>query len=548
MTVKQYACVEIPVGVQQNVRITDPEGRCFLRNSFEKQPVRFSYDDMGLEKVEPTGEASCCIRFFPEKCGRYRVCLDTGDISVDVVPSDCHGYVVVSPKDPRYFAYRDGTPWYPLGINLTYPTQVRLWDQGEFKGNGQYGTMGLREYDRWFRQCSENGVNLVRLWLGHPYFNPDTEDAEVFDPLQWSKIDEIVALAERYSIKLKLTLEQFRFFDYDREDHSGSFDAHVFNLFRKKLYYRGRRCESASEWLTEELWQNCWLNKVQQLANRVEGNPAVFCIELWNEMNAVRAGGVPEWNYLMLPKVKTIFPKQLVVNSLGSDCQLYGPKYQDSFWSIMPFQQFHRYLDCGSPFEVSHGDPLDFQYDAVKTWATPDKPFVMAETGAVNPNHSGPFAHYSGDHRGIIFCDCVYVPLFSGAASCGHIWHWGQAYVESKNLYPYFKPLFQLIDGIAFDEEQFHSERYDTQQLSLILLRGKRHIIGYLRNRADNWLRVLRDNGMPAPAEENLEVSLPGQPDISQIWTEETGTASWEADGLVVKNLKFGLLLRWNKE
>lgn len=548
MTVKQYACVEIPVGVQQNVRITDPEGRCFLRNSFEKQPVRFSYDDMGLEKVEPTGEASCCIRFFPEKCGRYRVCLDTGDISVDVVPSDCHGYVVVSPKDPRYFACSDGTPWYPIGINLTYPTQVRLWDQGEFKGNGQYGTMGLREYDRWFRQCSENGVNLVRLWLGHPYFNPDTEDAEVFDPLQWSKIDEIVALAERYSIKLKLTLEQFRFFDYDREDHSGSFDAHVFNLFRKKLYYRGRRCESASEWLTEELWQNCWLNKVQQLANRVEGNPAVFCIELWNEMNAVRAGGVPEWNYLMLPKVKTIFPKQLVVNSLGSDCQLYGPKYQDSFWSIMPFQQFHRYLDCGSPFEVSHGDPLDFQYDAVKTWATPDKPFVMAETGAVNPNHSGPFAYYSGDHRGIIFCDCVYVPLFSGAASCGHIWHWGQAYVESKNLYPYFKPLFQLIDGIAFDEEQFHSERYDTQQLSLILLRGKRHIIGYLRNRADNWLRVLRDNGMPAPAEENLEVSLPGQPDISQIWTEETGTASWEADGLVVKNLKFGLLLRWNKE
>ena len=548
MNVKQYACVEISVGKPQAVLITDPEGNCFQRYSFEKQPVKFLYDDMGLETVEALGEAVWCIRFYPEKTGHYVVHLEQEEISVEVEPADCHGYVVVSPKDPRYFAYRDGTPWYPLGINLTYPTQVRLWDQGEFKGNGQYGTMGLREYDRWFRQCSENGVNLVRLWLGHPYFNPDTEDAEVFDPLQWSKIDEIVALAERYSIKLKLTLEQFRFFDYDREDHSGSFDAHVFNLFRKKLYYRGRRCESASEWLTEELWQNCWLNKLQQLANRVEGNPTVFCIELWNEMNAVRAGGVPEWNYLMLPKVKAIFPKQLVVNSLGSDCQLYGPRYQDFFWSIMPFQQFHRYLDCGSPFEVSHGDPLDFQYDAVKTWATPDKPFVMAETGAVNPNHSGPFAYYSGDHRGMIFCDCVYVPLFSGAASCGHIWHWGQAYVESKNLYPYFKPLTQLIDGIAFDDEQFVSERYDTEKVSLILLRGKHHCIGYLRNRADNWRRVLRDNGMPMPVDETLNVSIPGQPEVKQIWSDETGTVSCEENSLQIENLKYGCLLRWNME
>ena len=548
MIVKQYACVEIAVGKQQAVQITDPEGNCFQRYSFEKQPVKFLYDDMGLETVEALGEAIWCIRFYPEKTGHYVVHLEQEEIPVEVEPADCHGYVVVSPKDPRYFAYSDGTPWFPMGINLTYPTPVRLWDQGEFKSNGGNGFMGLQEYDRWFRQCSENGVNLVRLWLGHPYFNPDTEDAEVFDNLQWSKIDAVVALAETYGIKLKLTVEQFRFFDYDREDHSGSFDAHVFNLFRKKLYYRGRRCESASEWLTEELWQNCWLNKLQQLANRVEGNPAVFCIELWNEMNAVRAGGVPEWNYLMLPKVKAIFPKQLVVNSLGSDCQLYGPRYQDFFWSIMPFQQFHRYLDCGSPFEVSHGDPLDFQYDAVKSWATPDKPFVMAETGAVNPNHSGPFAYYSGDHRGMIFCDCVYVPLFSGAASCGHIWHWGQTYVESKNLYPYFKPLTQLIDGIAFDDEQFVSERYDTEKVSLILLRGKQHCIGYLRNRADNWRRVLRDNGMPMPVDETLNVSIPVQPEVKQIWSDETGTVSCEENSLQIENLKYGCLLRWNME
>ena len=545
MNVKQYACVEISVGKPQAVLITDPEGNCFQRYSFEKQSVKFLYDDMGLETVEALGEAVWCIRFYPEKTGHYVVHLEQEEISVEVEPADCHGYVVVSSKDPRYFAYRDGTPWYPLGINLTYPTQVRLWDQGEFKGNGQYGTMGLREYDRWFRQCSENGVNLVRLWLGHPYFNPDTEDAEIFDNLQWSKVDAVVALAETYGIKLKLTLEQFRFFNYDREDRSGSFDAHVFNLFRKKLYYRGRRCESIYEWLTEELWQNCWLNKVQKLADRIAGNPTVFCIELWNEMNCA-GPAMQEWNKVMLPKVQAMFPGQLVVNSLGSDCQLYGPAYQEAFWCRMPFQQFHRYVDCGSPFEVSHGDPLDFQYDAVKTWATPDKPFVIAETGAVNPNHSGPFAYYSGDHRGMIFCDCVYAPLFSGAASCGHIWHWGQAYVESKNLYRCFKPLARLIDGIAFDEEQFRSERYDTQQLSLILLRGKRHIVGYLRNRTDNWRRVLRDNGVPLAVKEELEVSLPGQPAISQIWEEETGTVSWKNEKLFVDNLKFGLLLRWD--
>jgi hypothetical protein len=61
--------------------------------------------------------------------------------------------------------------------------------------------------------------------------------------------------------------------------------------------------------------------------------------------------------------------------------------------------QVHRYLDLGAQLEVCH-DAVDvLAADAVRELLNfnPKKPVILAESGAVEPNHSGPFKLYSKD-------------------------------------------------------------------------------------------------------------------------------------------------------
>lgn len=125
------------------------------------------------------------------------------------------------------------------------------------------------------------------------------------------------------------------------------------------------------------------------------------------------------------------------------------------------------------------------------------QPFIVAETGAVNNNHSGPFRYYSIDDRGIIFVDSVYTPIFLGSASCGHIWHWNNRYVESKNLYKYYKPLYNLIKDINFDKENFETVDLSDDDVYLFLLEGDTVTLGFVRNKSDNWQDTLIDNNPP---------------------------------------------------
>ncbi len=359
----------------------------------------------------------------------------------------------------------------------------------------------------------------------------------MLDPVQLAKLDTLLDLAERYGLRLKITVEQFRHCNYDRVADSNSYADDVFRKFNKKLWKNGVRCESAGEWMRERIWRDAWLQKMEQLAQRIAGNPVVFGIELWNEMNCMPRDCLGEWNREMLPKVKALFPRQLVINSLGSfDADAVLKIYRDFPWDCSEVMQMHRYLDQGASYTVCHEDPIELIRDGIQKLAAADKPFFVAETGAVNDCHSGPFRYYTCDHDGMLFCDCVYTALFCGAAGCGHIWHWDERYVESKNLYGLFKPLSQLTQGIDFAAEGFQPDFVQDDRTTLLLLRGKSVTLGYLRNRTYNWRDVLRDGLTPEP----LDYTLPLEGKCTLVPIREMP----RLDGRTVRGLGFGLLFK----
>ena len=524
------------------VTVLTPSGRTETVFPFQKRFVDFIYSEEGWEDTLVGEDFIYACRYTPEEIGDYTVkaCKDGACLSsrnFRVSKGEDHGYIEVSKKDCRYFSYTDGTPFFWLGINLCFPTAYEVSDGMEFGRSDAVATLGLRQYERWFKKCAENGVSVVRIWIGHSYFTPDAEETYRFCDAQWEKIDRIVSLARQYHIKLKLTLEHFRDFKNNNQPP----------IFRKSLLNGGVACQNMKEWLTSEAYQKAWLYKVEELSKRYRGDPTVCMIELWNEMNAVNAEKdlVIAWNEKFLPRVKELFPRQLVTNSIGSlDAKEVQEYYRAFCWEKSDVLQVHRYLDQGARHKICGGDVIPSVQEALSFMLSEKKPLLLAETGAVNNRHSGEFRFYSCDDRGIIFVDSVYTPLFSGSAGCGNIWHWDRRYVESKNLYPYFAPLAKLVENVDFTEEAFSAEDLSTDDAYILLLKGKTVTLGFIRNKKDSWRSSLRDG---APVASIEKISLPitvTSAKLYPIWEEDTTHLRIENRHPVFENLLYGVLFR----
>lgn len=525
--------------------LVDEKNNVSVLQTFEYQPIELQYDESGIEHCSAKGHKLFAIRFTIKEPGIYylKIELKNGELiqeKFEAKQALNSGYVEIGKKDKRYFAYSDGTPFFPIGINMAFPRSCAVTNNQEFEVSGQTNYMGLKEYERWFRRCAEAGVNLVRIWLGHDYFSPDTEDVEVWSLVQFSKIDMLLDLAKKYHLKLKLTIEQFRYFVYNSENHS-----RVFNLFNKHLSLSGERCLSTAEWLTEEKWKNAWLNKVNELARRYAGDTEIFAVELWNEMNCMPKKEMLEWNKEMLPKVKALFGDHLVTNSLGSlDCDNTLKIYEEFCWDLCDFKQMHRYLDQGAKHIDSTINPVELLTGGLKMIRDDAKPVIVAETGAVEKRHSGEFKYYSCDDRGIIFVDCVYTPVFLACAGCGNIWHWDYRYVESKNLYKHFRPLCNMLCGIDFQAEEFETVDLSDDEVYLYILKGKGTALGFVRNRKDCWQTVLRDMETPKTVEK-ITINMKCKNITSfSVWEDDLTRIKLVNEKIEISNINYGTIFK----
>jgi hypothetical protein len=239
----------------------------------------------------------------------------------------------------------------------------------------------------------------------------------------------------------------------------------------------------------------------------------------------------------------------MVVNSLGSFDDRRKKRVQDDFhMEEMDFQQVHRYLDQGAPWEICRLDPVAFSIDAIREARRPDRPVILAETGAVNDRHTGPFRFYRMDNRGIIFHDTTYPAFFAGAAGTGHIWHWDQ-YVDQKDLWGQFRPFADLIAGVELDAEGFHAVDLSTGRVWFLALRGTRHLLAWVRHKADSWHAVLRDEIEPEIVPDAAFDLTPlgvhsGQVAVYRPWPEDGGEALLAEGQLCLPPFRHGLLLR----
>jgi hypothetical protein len=240
--------------------------------------------------------------------------------------------------------------------------------------------------------------------------------------------------------------------------------------------------------------------KLDWYANRYGDDPIIFAWELWNEMDTVRGKGYMEWTEQMLLELKRRFPKNLVTQSLGSfDHDSKRPRYRRV--CLMPdndFANVHRYLDLGASLDVCKG-PVDIlAADSVHELRAfkPGKPILLAEGGAVEPRHTGPFKLYKEDKAGIILHDVIFAPFFAGAAGTGQIWHWDH-YVAANNLWFQFGRFAHAVKDIDPPAENFEPKELPHPLLRIYALRGKHTLLAWCRDKQNTWRSELAEGKKP---------------------------------------------------
>jgi hypothetical protein len=151
-----------PQQVDLNVQITTPAGKELTLPAFYCQQYERRRISQGRGRDNwyyPTGRGTLLARFAPMEVGAYSayaVLTDkngTGQsdkVRFECIDSTNKGFVRVNEKDPRFFEFSEGEPFFVVGQNLA------------FIGEGQY--VNLTKAEEIFQKLSQNGANFVRVW------------------------------------------------------------------------------------------------------------------------------------------------------------------------------------------------------------------------------------------------------------------------------------------------------------------------------------------------------------------------------------------------
>ena len=439
-------------------------------------------------------------------------------------------FVRVSPRDPRYFELSDGTPYIPIGLNMIAPP----------------GEQGLPGMEAWMTQLAANGGNYIRVWLGNPFFDVEHAHSGEYDEAKAERIKALLSIAAQDGIRVKLCLEHFRNLDGGRQAWASK---------PLHLASNGGTATNMNDFFDGSASREQFKKKLAWFAQRFGDNPTVFGWELWNEINAVQGGNYMAWTEVMLPELHRLFPHNLAMQSLGSfDRDSVRSSYQRL--ATMPgndVAQVHRYLDLGARLQVCHG-PMDvLAADAVRELLAthPGRPVLLAESGAVEPSHSGPFKLYNQDTNGVLLHDVLFAAFFAGAAGPGHIWHW-DAYVAKQRLWWQFGRFAQVVKDLDAPAEHFEPRMLPHPRLRVYVLNGRRTVLLWCRDTQDSWQRELAAGQAPDTVQDALLDLEPlnlgkGEARIYDPWENRWSPGSVNGDKLSLPSFKRSIVVRFTR-
>lgn len=450
-------------------------------------------------------------------------------------------FVRVSKKDPRYFELSDGSPYIPVGMNICF--QRFLTNPDEI----------MAVYERQMKALSENGANYLRIWLSAPVFEVEPEKPGVFDMAALGRVKKILAMAEKYGIRIKFTFEHFR--TMEAKAFAELFPGAA--SFVKKVHHvsNGGTASTMEEFFTGEASRAAFKKKLAFFSEHIGDNPYVFSWELWNEVNCM-PGGIPvvdEWTKIMLAELRTLFPHHMTSQNLGSFDSIWSYPTQEWMASLKDnsFMQAHRYLDPAAEIDACRGAMDILASNAIEELIKMknDVPALLTESGAVEWCHCRPSHLYEYDKIGSILHDVIFAPFFAGSAGTGQIWHWHE-YVDKYSLWHHFGSFARMIKGIDPVSEAYSTYKRENRNMRIYGLRGRTHSLVWLRDKNSTWYTEFDRKTVPSVfsrekfSVKHLPESSIGKVSFLNPWTLEEAVLELKDGEAVLPDFSRSLVLR----
>ncbi len=399
-----------PVVTDMQVEFLGPDGRSLRATAF------------WIEDSNGTGWA---VRLLPHVTGKWSaasVASFGGDTPVPVgkgfsfevskVPG--HQKVGIDPDYPGYFAFEDGSPYVPIGLNVAWATGSTLGD-----------------YRRWFKKLSANGGNFARIWMASWSFGLEWKDTGLGNYSarldRAANLDKVLEMAEEYGIRIMLCLVNHGAFT--RKNDSEWKD----NPYNKA---NGGPLEEPDEFVTNDRARDLFARRVRYIAARWSHSPALHSWEWWNEVNwtPIDDDDLLPWIHEMNRVLDRHDPYRRLCTTSWADR---GPA---KAWAMqeLDFAQQHDYT--GTDLSLRYASQYREFREEVRV-----KPLLPGELGYATSYDAGDNRPFNWDavhlHNGL------WAPVFRGYAGTGMYWWW-DLMVDPLQMWPAYKGIARFVEAV----------------------------------------------------------------------------------------------------
>lgn len=440
-----------PDDVLVSAEFTSPKGNTVRIDGFYFQEYTRKLVDGHGEVIEPIGAPVWKIRFTPTETGTWHYQVSARDRSgtvcrptaaFKVTRSSLPGFIRRSTANPQVFAYENGKPYFPVGLDMA-------WSGGR----------GSFEYDEWLPKLHQAGGNWIRLWSvpwhcgmewsaesKDPWRNGNYHNLGVYSLDNAWKLDTILDMTERNGINVMLCLGTYSEFTAGGYWNEGIWKANPYNVAN------GGPCRTPEEFWTNNTARKLYQRRLHYLVARYGYRTNLHAWELWNEVNAPVAWVGEMARYLKSTGEFAGTPgdpyRHLLTTTYGDD----------AVWKLpeVDFAQNHHYDTGNIP------DQMPIIYQGAREKAPFGKPYLLAELG-IDCRKSD--IEYDPDGQGVNLHNALWTSLVSGSAGTTMLWWWDN-YVNPKNLWSQYTPVRAFADTIPWTTGRWQPVSFDAPEIA----------------------------------------------------------------------------------
>ncbi|MBF0493996.1 MAG: DUF5060 domain-containing protein [Candidatus Omnitrophica bacterium] len=403
-------------------------------NPFDQDEIKVSgyfIGPNGKKETVPgffTGDASLWeIRYTPRETGVFTWLftvqasgkkITSPQSNFNVLPGKSDGFIRKSKNNYLYTVFDSGKPFFGIGYNLAWS-----------------GNNNAADYEAYFANLRKNGCNLTRIWLNNRW-TLKVEDGKLgtYNMEHAKKLDEILALAEKYGIYIILTLDSYG----SLMPETGTWDENAWdtNPYNSD---NGGPCSSPEDFFTHPTAIKYYKNRLNYIMARWGYSPNILAFELWNEMDTPMS-----WTAEMILYAKSLNPHgQFTTTSLGYP---WGNNFDESLvWSMDAVDIIQRHIYGNQSKDIT-GYLISTSRANLTVYRKP----VITEEFGMDMSKSDRTCDLQG--YGIAFHNSLWACACSGSFSTALNWWWDE-YVIARKLYTQYAPLKKFLEGINWDSK-----------------------------------------------------------------------------------------------